>query len=39
MTQPFDSDTRHLTPDPEGPGAQPAMVDGSQEVPTDTKQI
>ncbi len=39
MTQPFDLDTRHLTPDPEGPGAQQAMVDGSQEVTTDTKQI
>ncbi len=39
MTQPSDSDTRHLTPDPEGPGAQQAMVDGSQQVTTDTKEI
>ena len=30
MTQTSDSDTRHLTPDPEGTGAQQAMVDGSQ---------
>ena len=39
ITQPSDSDTCHLTPDPEGPGAQQAMVDGSQEVTTDPKQI
>ena len=39
MTQPSDSDTRHLTPDAEGTGAQQAMVNGSQEVTTDTKQI
>ena len=37
--QPSDSDTRHLPPDPKGSRAQQAMVDGSQEVTTDTKQI
>ena len=30
MTQTSDSGTRHVTPDPEGTGAQQAMVDGSQ---------
>ncbi len=30
MTQTSDSDTRHLTPDPEGTCAQQAMVEGSQ---------
>ena len=39
MMQPSDSDTRHLPPDPKGSRAQQAMVDGSQEVTTDTKQI
>ena len=39
MTQTSDSDTRHLTPDLEGTGAQQAMVDGSQEVTAETKQI
>ena len=39
MTQPSDSDTRHLTPDAEGTSAQQAMVNGSQEVTTDAKQI
>ena len=37
MTQTSDSDTRHLPPDAEGPGAQQAMVDGAQEVTTDTQ--
>ena len=39
MMQPSDSDTRHLPPDPKGSRGQQAMVDGSQEVTTDTKQI
>ena len=39
MTQTADSDTRHLTPDPEGTGAQQAMIDGSQEVTAYTEQI
>ena len=39
MTQPSDSDTRHLTPDPEGTRAQQAMVDGAQEVTAETEQI
>ena len=37
--QPSDSDTRHLTPDPEGTRAQQAMVDGAQEVTAETEQI
>ena len=32
VTPPSDSGTRHLTPDSEDLGAQPAMVDGSQAV-------
>ena len=39
MTQPSDSDTRHLTPRPESTGAQQPMVDGAQEVTTDTKEV
>ncbi len=39
MTQPSDSDTRRLPPDPESTGTQQPMVHGSQEVTTDTKQI
>ena len=39
MMRPSDSDTRHLPSDPKGSRAQQAMVDGSQEVTTDTKQI
>ena len=39
MTQPPDSDTRHLPPDPESTRTQQAMVDGSQQVTTDTKEI
>ena len=39
MMQPSDSDTRHLPPDHKGSRAQQAMVDGPQEVTTDTKQI
>ena len=39
MMQPSDSDTRHLPPDPKGSRALQGMVDGSQEVTTDTKQI
>ena len=39
MTQPSDSDTRHLTPRPESTGAQQPMVDSAQEVTTDTKEI
>ena len=31
--------TRRLPPDPEGTGTQQAMVHGSQEVTTDTKEI
>ena len=37
MTQASDSDTRHLLRDAEGPGDQQAMVDGAQEVTTDTQ--
>ncbi len=39
MTQTSELDTRHLTPDPEGMGAQQAMLDGSQEVTAETEQI
>ena len=39
ITQISDSDTRRLPPDSEGTGAQQAMVNSSQEVTTDTKQI
>ena len=34
-----DLHTRRLSPDPEGTGTQQAMVHGSQEVTTDTKEI
>ncbi len=39
MTQTSDSATRHLTPNPEGPGAQQAMVGGPQQVTAETEQI
>ena len=39
MTQTSDLDTRHLTPDPEGTGAQQAMVDGSQQVTADSEEV
>ena len=39
MTHISNLDTRRLPPDPEGTGTQQAMVRGSQEVATDTKQM
>ena len=39
MSQASDLGTRHLTPYPEGTGAQQPMVDSAQQVTPDTKQI
>jgi hypothetical protein len=39
ITHPSDLDTRRLLPNPKGTSTQQAMVHGSQEVTTDTKQI
>ncbi len=39
MTQTSDLDTRHVTPCPEGACAQEAMVDSSQQVTAEAKQI
>ena len=37
-TQPSESDTRHLTPDPEDPCSQQAMVDGPEQMTANTKE-